>query len=43
MRLRIAGNADAECLMDLINELAEQIPAIERLADEMLRTAVLQT
>src|SRR5437588_3662872 len=29
--------------MDLINELAEQIPAIELLHDETLRTAVLQT
>src|SRR5436305_1910779 len=29
--------------MDLINELAELIPAIERLHDETLRTAVLQT
>ena len=29
--------------MDVINELAEQIPAIERLHDETLRTAVLQT
>src|SRR5436305_9415362 len=37
------GTATEGDEMDLINELAEQIPAIQQLHDETLRTAVLQT